>query len=452
MVVEDHLDTEENNHLTLHGRDLVDLCGKYGTPLFVFDGVSLLENFERFRRAFENVYHKIMVCYSIKTNYNLAICKMLREKGAHAEVSSELDLFVAVKAGFSGDKIIYDGPFKPKRALQKALEEEILLVNVESFSEMERLNSVAEEMEKEQAIGLRVNPSRPLGFFRSLHPNNLIEAGYCYPRSRFGFSLEEIPKAFENLRKMKNLRLKCLMVHPHTEALNVLLPLMKKADEEFGFNIEYLNIGGGFNPGVTGSTSDNLLMLDYVKRKLGFKSSLNKNKTVPSINSVAEKIAGRIRQDLENLSEPTLIMEPGRFIVAPSGILLLRVDHIKMAGGHRWILVDGGTNILPVIHDRRMVLIANRVETSGKELERLEANIVGPLLYPKDFVAIKMLLPYVKENDIIALLSCGAYSLSSSTQFLYPRPAAVLIGSHGETKVIRRKETFEDVLHADKFS
>jgi diaminopimelate decarboxylase len=446
LAIKENLGVGKNDHLTLHGVDLVELCDKYGTPLFVFDESSLVESFESFRRAFENIYQKVIVCYSVKTNNNLAICKILRERGAYAEVSSEQDLHVALKAGFDGDRIIYDGPFKSEEALQKALEEKILIVNVESFKEIERVNGIAEKMSVEQAIGLRVNVFQQTSFFKSLHPNNLLEAGFCYPSCRFGFSLEEIPKVFEYLRGMKNLRLECLMTHPYSKALIVLLPLMKEAHERYGFEIKYLNVGGGFDPGVTGSIGDFSLMLDYVRRVLGLKPSLDKKRNAPSIESVAERIVESVRQSLGNLPEPTLITEPGRFIVGPSGMLLLTVDHIKVAGGYKWVVVDGGTNILPVMYERRRVLIANRAKESGEEL----VNIVGPLLYPKDFVAIKTVVPRIEENDIVAVFDCGAYSLSSSTQFLYPRPAAVLINSQGKVRVIREKETFEDVVAKDR--
>lgn len=447
MTLRNHLGVGENKHLTLHGVDLVDLCSKYGTPLFIFDEASLVENFERFRRAFESTHQEIMVCYSIKTNNNLAICKILTEKGAYAEVSSELDLYIALKAGFSGEKIIYDGPFKPKEALQKALEAKILLVNCESFAEIERLNNVAEERGVEQAIGLRVNPFKEPGFFKSLHPKNLIEeAGYCYPSSRFGFSLQEIHEAFEYLRKKENLRLECLMMHPYNKALGVLIPFLKEVNEKFGFEIKYLNIGGGFDPGVTGSTGDLLLALDFVRKKLGLKSLLDRKKSFSNIDSIAKSIVKDIRQNLGDLPEPTLIAEPGRFIVGPSGLLLLRVDHTKMAGGYKWIVVDGGTNIVPDIHERRTILVSNNATASDKEL----VNIVGPLLYPKDFIAIRVLLPQVEEGDVLAVLNCGAYSLSSSNQFLYPRPSTVLINWGGETQVIREKETFDDVVRKDK--
>jgi len=436
----------KNNHLILHGVDLFDLCDQYGTPLFIFDEVSLVEYYDKFRKAFKDVYPKTMVCYSIKTNNNLALCRILRENGAHAAVSSELDLYIALKAGFLGKEIIYDGPYKPEKALRKALEENVLLVNVESLSELKKLNSLAEEMGKEQAIGLRVNPFKPPGFFKSLHPNNLIEAGYCNPSCRFGFPFDEVHKVFGYLSKVKNLYLESLMVHPYFKAVDVLLPLLREANVGFGFEIKYLNVGGGFDPGTTGSTGGGLLMLDYVKRKLGLKSSLDKRINVPSVESIAGTIAEGIRQNLGNFPEPTLITEPGHFLVGSSGTLLLRVDNVKMSGGYKWITVNGGTNLVPVIYQRREILIANRAVANDKE----EANIVGPLLYPKDFIAIKTQLPHVEENDLIAVQDCGAYSLTSSTQFLYPRPAALLVRPHGKVELIRERETFEDVLRKDK--
>lgn len=447
MSIRNHLGVEKDDHLTLHGVDLVELCSRHGTPLFVFDEASLVENLERFSRAFKDSYSKMLVCYSIKTNNNLAVCRILNAKGAYAEVSSELDLYIALKAGFSGDKIIYDGPFKPKEALRKALEKRILLVNVESFNEMEDLNDISHEMGLQQAIGLRVNPFKPPGFFKSLGLRNLFEeAGYCYPSSRFGFSLEEIPKALDRLNELKNLHLECLMMHPYTKALSVLLPLLKQVKERFGFEVKYLNIGGGFNPGVSSSTSDLSLTQDYLRRKLHLKSKLDTRKSSHGIEPVARSIANKLKESLGDLREPTLIAEPGRFIVGPSGMLLLQVDHTKCAGGYKWILVDGGTNILPVIFERHAISVANRATAPNREL----VNIVGPLLYPKDFIAIKVDLPQVDKGDVLAVLDCGAYSLSSSTQFLYPRPAAVLINSKEEVKVIREKETFEDVLRKDR--
>ena len=447
MSIKENLAVNEEDHLTLHSIDLVDLCAEYGTPLFVFDEASLIKSYRRFRRAFESIYPKVAVCYSIKTNNNLAICRILREKDAYAEVSSLLDLYIALKAGFLGHRIVYDGPFKPVEALREAVKNKVLLVNCESLEEIKRLNAVAEDFGVEQAIGLRISPFMKPRFFRDLHPKILFEeAGFCFPSCRFGFSIEEVHAIFEYVKKMRNLRLECLMAHPYYRAVDVLIPLFKKANKKFGSNIKYLNIGGGFNPGTRSSTGDLLLALSYVKEKFGLKSSSESKKTVLSIEDTAKNIVGNIRRNLNGLPEPTLVTEPGRFIVGPSGLLLLRVDHVKVSGGYKWVFVDGGTNILPSFYECRELKIANNCSAYGKE----SVNVVGPLLYPKDFIAIKTTLPRVREGDIIAVLNCGAYSLSSSTQFLYPRPAAVLVDQQCTVHLIREKETFEDVLRKDK--
>ena len=180
----------KENHLALHGVDLIELCDKYESPLFVFDEDRLANNFETFRQAFESNYPKVIVCFSVKTNNNVAICKVLQKKGAYAEVASELDLYAADKAGFSGDHIIFDGAYKPEKALRKALEKELLLINVESFTEMERLDKIAHKMGVKQAVGIRINAFKPRSFLANINPKYLNDNINCHPHCRFGFSLK----------------------------------------------------------------------------------------------------------------------------------------------------------------------------------------------------------------------------------------------------------------------
>jgi len=446
LGIKNHLNVEDG-HLTLHGIDLVDLCEKHGTPLFVFDEVSLVENFERLRRAFEDVYSKIMVCYSIKTNNNLAICKILREKGAFAEVASEMDLHVALKAGFSGERIIFDGPFKPKEALQRALNEKVSLICVESFVEMERLNRLAGEMGVKQAIGLRINPFKDPGFSKYTNLINLINTAYCNLGSRFGFSIEEAYRAFKHAKELKNLSVEGIMTHPYHAATKVLLPIIQGVRERYGIDIKYINVGGGFYTGEPRFVGSSDLILDFFKRKMGLKSKFAEEDRVPSIESVAKSIIGEIRQGLGDSSEYTIIVEPGRFITSSAGILLVWVDHVKYAGGHKWVLVDGGTNLLPHFGsvELRKIMVANKASSRPEE----EVNIVGPLCYKGDFIALKANLPKISEGDILSIFSCGAYTLSRANQFSYLRPATVLVNQKGNVKVIREKETFEDFLYKD---
>lgn len=438
----------KNGHLNIRGVDMVELCDKYGTPLFVFDEVSLTETFERFRQAFENIYPNIMVCYSVKTNNNLAICQILKEKGAYAEVSSELDLHVALKAGFPGERIIFDGPFKPKKALKKAMEEGILLINVESFSEMERLNSLAEEMGIKQAVGIRINSFKDPGFSKYTNMISLINAAYCNLDSRFGFSVEEAYSTFKRATELKNLSLEGIMTHPYHAATKMLLPMTRQLGEKFGVKIRYLNIGGGFNPGGSRFIGGKDLIFDFLRRKIGLKSKLGESEKVADIEVIAKSIIGEIKQSLGDSLDQTIIIEPGRFITSSAGILLVRVDNVKNAGGYKWVMVDGGTNLVPRFGaiELRKVVVASKVSSQPEE----EVNIVGPLLYAEDFITLKTVLPRVSEGDILSIFGCGAYTLSRSNQFLHPRPAAVLLNSEGEVGVIRERETFEDFLSKDR--
>ncbi|MDH5439949.1 MAG: hypothetical protein OEY31_05035 [Candidatus Bathyarchaeota archaeon] len=449
LLFKEDFDVEENGHLTLHGVDLVDLCSRYGTPLFVFDEDRLVGNFERFRQAFESNYPKTIVCYSIKTNNNLAICEIMQEKGAYAEVASELDLYVADEAGFPGDHIIFDGPHKSEGVLRKALEKEVLLINVESLAEMERLDKISAEMGIEQSVGLRVNPFEPPGFCSEINPGNLNDAIHCHPHCRFGFARDDVYPVFEQSKDFSNLRLEGIMTHPYHGAIDVLWPLVQEIHEKLGIEVKYLNVGGGFNPGTVRSVRYKDLVLDLVRQRIGLASVLDsKENRVPDIEDVAKAMADSIRQRMGDLPEPTIVTEPGQFIAGPAGILLLRVDHGKTAGGCKWVIVDGGTNLLPVANafTRRQVVVANKAGDQEEEM----VNIVGPLLYSDDVLSVKVRLPRVDEGDILAILDCGAYSLSSSTQFLHPRPAAILLNARSEVRMVREKETCEDVLRKDR--
>jgi diaminopimelate decarboxylase len=448
LISEKNFGTGKKDHLTLHGVDLVDLCDQYGTPLFVFDEVSLVENFERFRCAFENVYPKVMVCFSVKTNNNLAICKILREKGAYAEVSSELDLYVALRAGFRGEKIIFDGPFKSREALRRALRERVLLINVESFAEMKRLNDIAAQMGLKQAVGLRINTFRDPGFSKYINMTNLVNAAFCHLDSRFGFSMEDAYIAFKRAAELKNISVEGIMTHPYGAATRVLLPMVRELREKLGVEIKYLNIGGGFNPGDASFVGSRELVSDLLRRKVGLKSKLTYGGRASNIGSLAKSIIAEVKLSLGDSPEQTIVVEPGRFISSSVGILLVRVDHVKEAGGYKWVMVDGGTNLVPRFTslELRKIAVANKANSQSDE----EVNVVGPLLYAEDFITLKMALPKLSEGDVLAIFGCGAYTLSRSNQFLYPRPAAVLLNSEGDVRVIRERETFEDFLYKDR--
>jgi diaminopimelate decarboxylase len=447
VTIED-LTFGENSHLSIRGTDLVDLTSKYGSPLFVFDQVTLENTFTRFLEVFQRNYQKVMVCYSIKTNNNLAICQLLRQKGAYAEVSSELDFYVALKAGFHCDRMIFDGPFKPKEILRKAIGGRMSLINVESFGELARVNEIAGEMGVKQSVGIRVNPFKDPGLSKYVHINELATAALCNLECRFGFSVQETYSAFQHADELKNVNIEAIMAHPYRVSIKVLLPMIRDLKKKFGVEIKYLNIGGGFNPGGAAFIGTSDLTRDFLRRKMGFKSKLPIGGKGTNLESVIKPIVDQIRQSIGNSIEPTMIVEPGRFLTSASGILLAKVDHVKNAGGYRWVMVDAGTNLLPRFGaiEMRKTVVANKASNEPEE----EVNVVGPLLYAEDFVSLKTMLPKVCEGDILAFFDCGAYTLSRSNQFLHARPAAVLLDSKGIVKVIRDRETPDDVLYKDR--
>jgi len=430
------LETAKNGHLQLNGVDLVDLCDEYGTPLFVFDEKRLRENYRRFSGAFARHYPKVAVCYSIKTNNNLGLCRIMREEGAFAEVASLLDLHVAMKAGFPPERIVLDGLYKPEGLLREALRRNLLLINTESFSELELLNRLAGEMGCRPTVGLRLS----IYVRKFLNPEEL----YCNPLSRFGFPFEDGLKVFEKARKLENLDVCGLMIHPYW-GIHQFLPLVDQIQKGLDVKIDFINFGGGFEK-ASGKIGFPDLVKDAIRQRLGMKSNLDlPPRKVREIEEAGRLVAAEVERTLGN-KDSTLVFEPGRYLVHDAGFLMLKTCLVKEAAGYKWIVADGGTNLVEDYLERREIRVVNRADAQREEL----VNIVGPLLFARDFVTLKQYLPKIQEGDYLILPNAGAYTLSNSTQFLNPRPAAVLVGPDGDVSIVRERETSEDVVRMDR--
>lgn len=432
--------------MEIRGIDLVELTKEYGTPLFIFDETRLRENYQNFFHAFKQNYPAVIVCYSIKTNYNPTICRIFQQEGSYAEVGSGLDLYVARKAGFTPERIIYDGVYKSDEELHEALKEGVLNVNVESFSELKRLDKIAEKIDLKQAVGIRINlyniPKNPISKFFN------YESLFCYSTMRFGFSPEEAYLVCREALKMKNLQFVGLMTHPYHGAIKPMLTFAERIMDDFGIKVRYINLGGGFSVPTVHSVTPFDLVKNSFKERLGIRTSLDKKEKVQGIAEIAKSITATIKLEASKdlLSDLTLVLEPGRYLVGSAGLLLLRVVDVKTVGGYKWIITDGGTNIFTGYSERREILVANRASSTSDEV----VNVMGRLLHAHDFITIKQRLPRLQEGDIIAVLDVGAYCMSRSNQFLYPRPYVILISQDGRPLVIRRGEAYKDVLHMDE--
>jgi diaminopimelate decarboxylase len=424
------------NHPTLNGVNLVELCETHGTPLFIFDERCLRENYRRFREAFAKQYPKVALCYSVKTNSNLALCKIMCEEGAFAGIVSSLDLHIALKAGFPPHRLVLDGLYKPEALLRKALRLDVLLINAESFQELELLNQLAREEGRRPRVGLR------LSIYERSFP--YLEALYSNPASRYGFPFEDTLRILEKAEEFENLDICGVMVHPYRK-IRRFLPLLRRMQDILNLKMKFLDIGGGFN-----KVSSRIGTVDLVKcairERLGMTCSLPRlPKQARQIEEEAHMISSKIRSTLGH-AESTLVLEPGRYLVHDAGFLALRAGLVKKASGRKWIVVDAGTNLVPDFHENREICVAKRTEAQPEEV----VNISGPLLSGWDLVAMRKALPQVRAGDLVVLSNVGAYTLSWSRQFCYPRPAVVLVRPNGNTVLIRQEETCEDVMRMDR--
>jgi len=421
-----HLGTNEENHLIIGGVDTIELANKFGTPLYVTDEGRIRENYRRFLNAFEREYPKILVCYAYKANTSLAICKVLAQEGAGAEVVSGGELHVALKTGVYPAKIVYNGINKTDEELATAIRAGVGIINIESFSELKRIDQIARNTNNIAKVGVRVNPC----ISPKTHPH--ISTGAR--ESKFGLHIEndQAMEAYKMAKKLENVEIRGIHAHigsqiteaaPYKETTQKIMDLAGRLKKELQVNLDYINLGGGFG-------------IPY-----------EEGQKVAAIDEFARAIAGIAKEkiDVHDLGEPLLVFEPGRYLVGDTTILLLGVGAVRETPFAKFVVVDGGMNALlrPMLYDAyHEVIVANRAE--GKAVEK--ATIAGPICESGDILAKDRLLPQVEEGDVIAVLDTGAYGFSMSSQYnSHPRPAEVLV-NNGEHELIRGREGFEDLL------
>lgn len=420
--IRDHLECGEDCHLKIGGADAIELAEEYGTPLFVINERRVKERFREFWGALKKRYEKIKVCYAVKANSSLAILKILKEEGAGFEVVSEYEFLSALKIGAKPEDIVFNGANKSQRELELAVKEDVL-INVDSLSELEKLEKISERLGRVASIGIRVNPGV------NVRTHKDLATGTEY--SHFGIHLQEAKNVFEKAHRSKHLALRGVHMHigsqitstqPFVRAINKVFCLLADLSRS-GISLEIVDLGGGLGVGYEGEHP-------------------------PTAEEYAEAVISAVKSNLKkyNLSEPLLIFEPGRYILADAGVCLLRVGVVKKTpDGSKWAIVDGGSNILlratTGVYRFKMIL-ANKAGMKARE----RVNVAGPLCFGGDVIGRNVRLPSVEEGDILAVLCAGAYTISLSHQYnMRPRPPVVLV-SNGRHRLIREAERFENLI------
>ncbi len=408
----------------IEGVPVEKLVEEFGSPLFVFSEKRLRQKFREFKNAFTLRYPNVEFSWSYKTNYLDAICAILHSEGETAEVVSEFEYEKARRLGVPGNKIIYNGPYKPLSSLKTAVKEGAR-INIDHFEEISDLEEVAKELGVKVKVGIRLN----------------MDTGIKPQWSRFGFNLES-GQALDAVKRIAAggvLELCGLHCHIGTFILDPsayekevkkLVEFAYKVEDKFGFKIEYLDIGGGF-------PSKNRLKGVYLPPDVA----------VPSIDEFAEKICGALLSSLRPGDYPKLILESGRAIVDEAGFLITTVHASKrMPDGRRAYVLDAGVNILFTAFWYHFNIEVDREVVGPPE----PCILYGPLCMNIDVVDDDVNLPPLPRGTKLIISPVGAYNVTQWMQFIRYRPAVVLIGENGSVELIREAEDLSDIVRREK--
>lgn len=402
-----------------------DLLAEHGSPLYVFSESRIRARYQEAHRAFSLRYPKVQLAWSYKTNYLDAICRIFHEEGAWAEVVSEVEYEMARRLGIPGSQILFNGPYKPKPAIERALHEGAHL-HIDHFEELYTVEQVAKSMGIRAAVSLRVN----------------MDTGIQPRWDRFGFNLDngEAMDAARRLAAGGHLTLTGLHSHIGTYILDPkaygrgtakIAALANQVRQELGMTIETVDLGGGFASRAT-------LHAQYAP---GADSA-------PSLDEYAEAIcSAMLAAGFPADAMPTLMLETGRALIDDAGYMLTSVvANKRLANGSRAVIVDAGVNVLFTSfwykHD------VTPAKDRGGMLE--DAVIYGPLCMNIDVIRPSVLLPPLEVGDPLVVHPVGAYNVTQSMQFIRLRPAAVLVGSAGQVDIIRDAESLHDVKRNDR--
>jgi diaminopimelate decarboxylase len=388
-----------------------DLAAKYDTPLYVYDFNHFSEQFNKLKNAFKA--RKSIIAYAVKANSNLSVINHFAKLGSGADCVSIGEVKRALLAGVDKYKIIFSGVGKRDDEIKEALEKDILMLNIESEAELQRIEEIAKIMGKVARISIRVNPN----IDPKTHP--YISTGLH--ENKFGVDIETAKKLYLYAKKSEFLNPIGIHFHigsqltelePIKEASQIVADLVRSL-KAVNIDIKFFDVGGGL--GIRYKDEKLIEPYDYAQAILSTLSGL----------------------------DVTIICEPGRFLVGNGGWFLTKVLYEKVNGDKRFVIVDGAMNdlIRPSLYGAY-----HKIEVLNDNKELSKANLVGPICESGDFFAKNIELPKTNPGDLVIIHSAGAYGFTMSSNYnTRPRAAEVAV-IDGKDRLIRRRETFEDLI------
>ncbi len=431
MFVSQNLDTNQQGHLTIGGIDTVELVKTYGSPLYVVDEDLVRANCREFKQSMDHYYNgNGMVCYASKAFCCKQMCRIMKEEGLGVDVVSIGELYTAMSVQFPADRICYHGNNKTAEEINLALDYGVGRIVVDNLDELSLLNDLAAKKGKKAKILLRLTPGV------EAHTHSFIQTGQI--DSKFGLTIEFglAKQGVQKALSLKNIELDGVHCHigsqifeidPFVHAAEILLNFLAEIKNEFGFEMKTMNLGGGF--GIRYIPADDPVAYDLYMKQVS--------------NSVKAKA-----KEL-NLQLPYVIIEPGRSIIASAGITLYTVGGVKeIPGVRKYISVDGGMTDNPryaLYESAYDFVIANKAEQPKKDT----VTVAGRCCESGDLLGKDVLLQRSEIGDILAVCATGAYNYSMASHYNRVRKPAVVMVKNGESKIVVKRETLEDIIQFD---
>ena len=422
----------EGNELDVGGVKASALSKEYGTPLYVIDEELVRSNCRRYYNAMKCEERGNRVTYAGKAFINMSMCNLVNEENLYLDVVSGGELYTAYKAGFPLERIYFHGNNKSDYEIDLGVRLGIGRFIVDNIHELEVLNSIAQEYGRVQKVYLRITPGV------EAHTHEYIKTGQL--DSKFGFPVigDTVYDAIKRAMELEYIELNGLHCHigsqifdlePFEDTTEIMLNLINDIKETLGYEIKELDLGGGF--GIYYTEGD-------------------KPKEIEEYCSVIINKADEICRKL-NMNVPILSIEPGRSIVGNAGLTLYTVGAIKeIPNIRKYVSVDGGMsdNIRPALYSANYEsLIANRVFDNSKEI----VTVAGKCCESGDVLLNSIEMPRMETGDILAIMSTGAYGHSMANNYNRIPKAAVVSVSNGISKVMCKRETYEDLLRNECF-
>jgi len=419
-------------HLHCEDVDLTRVAEEFGTPTYVYSAGTILDHYKRLGAALAPLDH--LICYAVKANSNRAILDLLVNAGAGFDIVSGGELFRVLAAGGDPAKCTFAGVGKSDDEIGYAVEQGVYSFNVESEAELEAIERIAGAKKMRAPIAMRVNPDV------DPHTHQYISTGS--QENKFGIALNQVRTVYERAASMSNIEIVGVQMHigsqitaanPFASAIEKVVPLLR--DLKSKFDIRFVSIGGGM--GI------------IYRRALASGSGKwwHDHASEPSAFSVRD-YADAVVPPLRDLGIRALV-EPGRFLVGNAGVLLTRVRYIKQTGSKKFAIVDAGMNdlIRPALYQSYHEIVPI-VETKSDRKSR-KIDIVGPVCESGDFFALDRDMPELKEDDLLAIMSAGAYGFVMASNYNSRALPAEALVRGDKFALIRKRQTWEDVVREE---